>query len=237
MIFEIFKTNIWKQVPLYGDIVIDKPTLTAATAGALTGGDTERSVNKFISTLMGAFWKPYELANFCISGNPCPSKTDSVAKEKFPTNYKTALQRNILRNVLPIILHLIFIYLFAVIEYAIAQWPVIHKNEKAIVSDVDINRAISARLLSCHTKMKNLNKRQLLKASTGAVSTPESSTAGSPSASSNKNALENTPPNKTPRRRQNNKQKTRRDQNAVDDDNSAEEANLSDTGSQEDMFA
>lgn len=87
--------------------------------------------------------------------------------------------------------------------------------------------------------MKNLNKKQLLnKTSNGAAvpSTPESSGAGSPSAST-KSTLECTPPNKTPRRRL--KKKTPKNQAAAgDDDNSGEEAaaNNSDE-SQEDMFA
>ena len=107
-----------------------------------------------------------------------------------------------------------------------------------MVSDVDVNRAISARLLSCHTKMKNLTKKQLLKTTNGAAvpSTPQSSGAGagSPSAST-KSALEGTPPNKTPRRRQ--KKKTPKNQAAGDDDNSGEEVANNSDDSQEDMFS
>ena len=66
----------------------------AAIAAARSGGDTDRSLNKFVGLIMEAFWTPAELANMCRTGRACQSIKGSKQKEKFPDNYLTAIQSN-----------------------------------------------------------------------------------------------------------------------------------------------
>jgi hypothetical protein len=80
-------------VVLKGNILIGKSELTAAIASGLRGGDNKRSFNAFIGSLMLAYWKQEELAEFSLTGTACPSKPGSTPKEKFPEEYAKAISR------------------------------------------------------------------------------------------------------------------------------------------------
>ena len=78
---------------LKGDILIDKDTVLSAVATGKRNGDTDRSLNSFIKTLLLFYWKDEELAKLCLTGAACPSIPGSVPKEKFPDHYADAICR------------------------------------------------------------------------------------------------------------------------------------------------
>ena len=53
---------------LKGDILIEKSVVTSAIANARKNGDTKRSLNAFVETLMPSFWRTDELTALCLTG-------------------------------------------------------------------------------------------------------------------------------------------------------------------------
>ena len=52
---------------------------------------TEHSLNLMINALLESLFTPTELANFSLSGRPCPNMKGSAPKPKFPSEIMTAL--------------------------------------------------------------------------------------------------------------------------------------------------
>ncbi len=71
--------------------MIDSNALKNAIAYGSTG-NTDHNLNLMINTILEALLKPNELANFSLSGRPCPNMQGSTAKPKFPGEIMTALK-------------------------------------------------------------------------------------------------------------------------------------------------
>lgn len=139
--------------------MIDKASVISAISAAKRGGDNPRSLNAFVATLLEAFWKQDELARFSLTGNACPSKPGSVAKEKFPEHYLDAISRKFLSaaNLQNESLLLISTF-YLLTDFTIKQWAVIFKDSR--VSDGDVRKSVSDKLLNAHTAVVRKKKKE-----------------------------------------------------------------------------
>lgn len=159
------------QVKIHAKIDVPESALRRAKVAFRTDGNSNRSRNNGVGILLDALYEPEELANFSLSGLPCPSqKGVAIAKPKFPdlviqdiTSMDGIVTFYLLSNPNFNCLALISLLVGFMIKY----WDDTYKG--AVLTEQQCREAVGAKLTSEHTKLKQRKQKAAKAAATSSA--------------------------------------------------------------------